>query len=61
MKKLFLISLTLLTTISLMTSCGEKSATENATPNATECATDCATKSATPNATENVKGSTSVK
>jgi len=57
MKKLFLISLTLLTTISLMTSCGEKSATENATPNATECATD----SATTNATENVKDSTSVK
>lgn len=53
MKKLFLISLTLLTTISLMTSCGEKSATENATSNATECATT--------NATENVKDSTSVK
>ncbi len=57
MKKLFLISLTLLTTISLMTSCGEKSATENATPNATECATT----NATTNATENVKDSTSVK
>ena len=57
MKKLFLISLTLLTTISLMASCGEKSATENATPNATECATD----SATTNATETVKDSTSVK
>jgi uncharacterized lipoprotein YajG len=57
MKKLFLISLTLLTTISLMTSCGEKSATENATPNATECATD----SATTNATETVKDSTSIK
>lgn len=57
MKKLFLISLTLLTTISLMTSCGEKSATENATPNATECATD----STTTNATETVKDSTSVK
>lgn len=61
MKKLFLISLTLLTTISLMTSCGEKSATENATPNATECATDCATKCATPDATETVKDSTNVK
>lgn len=57
MKKLFLISLTLLTTISLMTSCGEKSATENATSNATECATT----NATTNATENVKDSTSVK
>jgi len=57
MKKLFLISLTLLTTISLMTSCGEKSATENATPNATECATT----NATTNATETVKDSTSVK
>ena len=57
MKKLFLISLTLLTTISLMTSCGEKSATENATPNATECATT----NAPTNATENVKDSTSVK
>lgn len=57
MKKLFLISLSFLTTISLMTSCGEKTATENATSNATECATKCAT----PNATETVKDSTSVK
>lgn len=57
MKKLFLISLSFLTTISLMTSCGEKTATENATSNATECATNCAT----PNATETVKDSTSVK
>lgn len=61
MKKLFLISLSFLTTISLMTSCGEKTATENATPNATECATDCATKCATPDATETVKDSTNVK
>lgn len=57
MKKLFLISLSFLTTISLMTSCGEKTTTENATSNATECATKCAT----PNATETVKDSTSVK
>ena len=57
MKKLFLISLSFLTTISLMTSCGEKTATENATPEATECATKCAT----PEATEVVKDSTSVK
>ena len=57
MKKLVLISLSFLTSISLMTSCGENSATENATPNATECATD----SATTNATETVKDSTSVK
>jgi uncharacterized lipoprotein YajG len=56
MKKLFLISLTLLTTISLMTSCGENSATENATPNATELVND-----STSNATEVVKDSTSVK
>jgi hypothetical protein len=61
MKKLFLISLTLLTTISLMTSCGEKSATENATDSATPNATECATNCATPNATETVKDSTSVK
>ena len=61
MKKLFLISLTLLTTISLMTSCGEKLATENATDSATPNATECATNCATPNATETVKDSTSVK
>jgi uncharacterized lipoprotein YajG len=35
MKKLVLVCLTVLTTISLLTSCGEKTATENATPNAT--------------------------
>jgi hypothetical protein len=55
MKKLFLISLSFLTTISLMTSCTEKSATENATPNATEVV------DSTTNATETVKDSTSVK
>ena len=59
MKKLFLTSLTLLTTISLMTSCGEKSATENATSNSTENATEVV--GSTENATETVKDSTSVK
>ena len=42
MKKLFLISLTIFTTISLMTSCGENgtgNATANATPEATVEAT----------------------
>jgi predicted small lipoprotein YifL len=42
MKKLFLISLTLFTTISLLTACGEKgtgNATEDATPEATVEAT----------------------
>ncbi len=36
MKKLVLVCLTILTTTMLMTSCGEKVATENATSNATE-------------------------
>jgi hypothetical protein len=36
MKKLVLVCLTILTTTILMTSCGEKAATENATSNATE-------------------------
>jgi hypothetical protein len=36
MKKLVLVCLTVLTTIMLMTSCGEKVTTENATSNATE-------------------------
>ena len=36
MKKLVLLGLSILTTISLMTSCGEKTVTDNATPNATE-------------------------
>lgn len=57
MKKLFLISLSFFATISLMTSCSEKNATENASSNATECATKCAT----PDATETVKDSTNVK
>jgi len=56
MKKLVLISLSFLTSISLMTSCGESSATGNATPNATELVKD-----STSNATEVVKDSTSVK
>jgi uncharacterized lipoprotein YajG len=55
MKKLVLVCLTILTTISLMTSCGEKTSTENATPNATE------TVDSTANATEEVKDTTVVK
>ncbi len=51
MKKLVLVCLTILTTISLMTSCGEKTATENATPNAT-------TVESTTNATEEVADTT---
>ena len=53
MKKLFLISLTIFTTVSLMTSCGEKG-TGNATPEATAV-------ESTTNATEVVKDTTSVK
>ena len=56
MKKLFLISLSFFATISLMTSCSEKNATENASSNATEVVSNSTT-----NATENVKDSTSVK
>ena len=56
MKKLVLISLSFLTTISLMTSCGEKTATENATSDATT-----EVVGSTENATETVKDSTSVK
>jgi hypothetical protein len=55
MKKLVLVCLTILTTISLMTSCGEKTSTENATPNATEVV------DSTANATEAVKDTTVVK
>ena len=51
MKKLVLVCLMVLTTISLMTSCGEKTATENATPNAT-------TVESTTNATEEVADTT---
>ena len=54
MKKLVLVCLTVLTTISLMTSCGEKTATENATPNAT---TEEVAES-TVNATEEVDNTT---
>jgi hypothetical protein len=53
MKKLFLISLTIFTTISLMTSCGEKG-TGNATPEATAV-------ESTTNATDVVKDTTAVK
>ena len=51
MKKLVLVCLMVLTTISLMTSCGETTATENATPNAT-------TVESTTNATEEVADTT---
>ena len=47
MKKLVLLSAAFLTTVSLLTSCGEEG-----TGNATECATECATKCATANTTE---------
>jgi hypothetical protein len=47
MKKLVLVCLTILTTISLMTSCGEKTSTENATPNATTEAVADSTVNAT--------------
>lgn len=42
MKKLVLLSAAFLTTVSLLTSCGEKG-----TGNATECATECATANTT--------------
>jgi len=47
MKKLVLLSAAFLTTVSLLTSCGEKG-----TGNATECASDCATECATANTTK---------
>jgi hypothetical protein len=56
MKKLFLISLTIFTTISLMTSCGE-----NGTGNATANATANATPEATVDATAVVKDTTATK
>jgi hypothetical protein len=59
MKKLVLVCLTILTTISLMTSCGEKTATENATSNASKNATEVV--DSTSNATEEVKDSTITK
>ena len=43
MKKLVLLSAAFLTTISLLTACGEKG-TGNATEEATKCATPCATE-----------------
>lgn len=43
MKKLVLLSASFLTTVSLLTSCGEKG-TGNATEDATKCATPCATE-----------------
>ena len=45
MKKLVLLSAAFLTTISLLTACGEKG-TGNATDDATKCATPCATEEA---------------
>jgi len=57
MKKLFLISLTIFTTISILTACGEKG-----TGNATEVATPEATSvESTTNATDVVKDTTAVK
>jgi ABC-type phosphate/phosphonate transport system substrate-binding protein len=57
MKKLVLLSLSFLTTLSLITSCGEKTATENATVNATtEAVID-----STENATTNTVDTTTVK
>lgn len=53
MKKIFLISLSLLTTLTLITSCGEKAATCNATENCTENATTEVTVDSTENATTN--------
>jgi ABC-type phosphate/phosphonate transport system substrate-binding protein len=57
MKKLVLLSLSFLTTLSLITSCGEKTSTENATVNAT---TDVVVDS-TENATTNTVDTTTVK
>jgi len=57
MKNLVLACFTVFTTISLMTSCGEKTATENATPNATP---DVVADS-TVNATDVVKADTTKK
>lgn len=59
MKKLFLLSLSFLTATTLLTSCGDKSATTNATEDATVDATEVV-KDSTSNATTNVKDSTSV-
>lgn len=54
MKKIFLISLSLLTTLTLITSCGEKSATTNATENATIEATVDSTENATTNEVDTI-------
>jgi hypothetical protein len=56
MKKLFLISLVVFSTISLMTSCGEKSSTKNATE---EVKKECC--DSTKNSTCNVVDSVEVK
>jgi hypothetical protein len=61
MKKLILLSLSLLTTLSLITSCGENTATTNATENATVEATTEATIDSTGIATKNTVDSTIVK
>jgi hypothetical protein len=54
MKNLFLFSLAIFTTLSLLVSCGENG-TGNATENATENATVNVVKDSTANATVNVK------
>jgi len=58
MKKLVLVCLTILTTISLMTSCGEKTATQNATEVATPNATTEEVAESTVNATDVVADTT---
>ena len=58
MKKLVLVCLTVLTTISLMTSCGEKTATQNATEVATPNATTVEVAESTVNATDVVADTT---
>jgi len=60
MKKLVLLSVAIFTTVSLLTSCGEKS-TGNATENATPTATPEATVDATVNATDVVESDTTKK
>jgi hypothetical protein len=61
MKKLFLLSLSFLTATTLLTSCGDKSATTNATEDATADATTEVVTDSTGNATVVAEDSTSVK
>ena len=61
MKKLVLLSLSFLTSLTLMTSCGERNATDNATENATIEATADVTVDATENATTKTVDTTTVK